>query len=329
MNKKAQSSMIVWIGLGVFILFIVAMIAVFMILGQSDDEGEAIPQENLMKLYLIGVNSVDESEQVAANYRIEANKTVVSEGVLSENSITEIRVPREQLRLICWADGYYLGRTYKIFSQEELSLNSSRSVCNMKKIGEIKVEHEGELVEGETMIKLNISSEGNYGKLKICNRWSAGIISAVPTNSELLCDDGIWLNWSHYDSTSKKYTMLPETYFRCGDCIYPYCDWATRCSSVKGQRCQVYSMKTPNRYAGKVDNCYYPGVSLHGDSVILEYTVKTSGLNVLDEIEFFIMDSDRRFNPSENMLTYMTENNGENIGAEDTIYKISYTGSNG
>lgn len=88
-------------------------------------------------------------------------------------------------------------------------------------------------------------------------------------------------------------------------------------------------MKTPNRYAGKVDNCYYPGVSLHGDSVILEYTVKTSGLNVLDEIEFFIMDSDRRFNPSENMLTYMTENNGENIGAEDTIYKISYTGSNG
>lgn len=322
MRKRGEGSGI-WIGISIFVLFIIVVVTLFIVLSQ--DGGEEIQKvEDTINLYLRATNYLNESEQVAANYRIEANNTLIEEGILSKDSVTEINVPRKDLVLICWADGYYLGRTYKIFSQEELLSNASKGICNMRKIGEINVTHTGDIKEGESIIRLNISSDGNYGKLKICNRWSAGIISALPVSSELMCDSGNWLNWSKYNSTTKEYTMMPETYFRCGECNYPYCDWTSRCSSVNGRSCKVYSMKVPNRYVGRVDNCYYSGRSLRGDSVIIDYLVKTSNLNQLDEITFYIMDSDRRFNPSENMLTYMTEQNGENLGAEDTTYKINY-----
>ena len=132
------------------------------------------------------------------------------------------------------------------------------------------------------------------------------------------------MNWSRYNSTSEEYDLLPDNYFRCGECNYPYCDWTTRCSKTNGRYCEVYTTKIPNRYMGRVDDCYYPGKRLVDDSVVIEYNVKASDLNPLDEIEFFIMDSDRRHNPQENMLTYMTEQNGINIGAEDTNYIVTY-----
>lgn len=324
--KKAQSNIGIWIGLGVFILFIIGAITVFIILMQDSDpeetEGMGIP----LKLYLRAVNYLDETESIEANYRIETNHSLISEGVLSGGSVTELEVPRKQLALICWADGYYLGRTYKFFSGEELAANVSSSVCNMKKIGSIDVKHTGELSEGTSIIRLNITATGNYGKLKICNRWSAGIISALPRNNQLICDKGVWLNWSKQDPETKEKTMLPDTYFRCGQCTYPYCDWTARCSSVNGANCEEYSMKIPNRYLGRVDNCYYSGRSLTDESVIIEYLVRSSSINPMDEVEFFIMDSDRRHDPIENNLIYMTEQNGEVIGAEDSKYIISYNG---
>ena len=323
MKTKAQSNAGIWIGIICFILFIVVIITLLIVASQSDPNKIETTQPPI-KLYLKGVNYLNESETVDANYRIEADNMVVKEGILSKDSLTEIEVPRKQLRLICWADGYYLGRTYKIFSAEELRLNVSKAICNMKKIGEISIKHTGEIREGESLIRLNISAEGIYGKLKICNRWSAGIISALPINSELICDKGVWLNWSKRDPVTKELTMLPETYFRCGECNYPYCDWTARCSSVNGANCKEYTTKIPNRYIGRVDNCYYPGRSLNDDWIVIDYLVKASNLNPLDEIGFYIMDSDRRHDQTENILMYMTEQNGENLGAEDTSYKVSY-----
>lgn len=323
-NKKAGGGIL--IAIIVFIVVIVGIITLFMVLSTDRGGKEVTKIENPMKLYLKAVNYLDENEFVDANYQIEFNKTIVKEGILSKDSVTEIEVPRGQLRLICWNEEYYLGRTYKIFTREELNSNVSKALCNMKKIGEISVTHRGEIREGESTIKLNITAKGEYTNLKICTRHTAGIISALPRNGELFCDKGNWMNWSQYNSTTKEYTMLPENYFRCGECNYPYCDWAIRCSSANGRYCEVYSMRIPNRYVGKVDNCYYPGKSLtrKENSVIIEYIVKASNLNPLDEIQFFIMDSDRRFNTAENMLTYVTEYDGINIGANDTSYIINY-----
>lgn len=323
MKKEGQSTALIWIGIGGFILFIIAVVTLLIIISQGGS-GEVEEVQPPINLYLKAVNYLNESESVDANYRIEYNGTLIKEGLLSKDSMTEIEVPRKQLSLICWADGYYLGRTYKMFSGEELRLNASKALCNMKKIGNISVKHTGEIKEGDNLIRLNISANGIYGKMKICNRWSTGIISALPVNSELICDKGVWLNWSKRDPKTKELTMLPETYFRCGECSYPYCDWTARCSSVEGRNCKEYTTKIPSRYIGKVDNCYYPGKSLNNNWIIVDYLVKASNLNPLDEIEFFIMDSDRRHDQTENMLMYMTEQNGKNLAAEDTKYLISY-----
>lgn len=323
MRKNGESNVGVWVGVISFVLIIIAIITVLIIVSQNDST-EVEETKPPIKLYLKAVNYLNESETVTANFRIEVNGTTVESGILSKDSITELEVPRKQLRLICWSDEYYLGRTIHTFKEEELRANASKAVCNMRKIGKIDVTHTGELKEGLSKIKLNITATGEYGTMKICTRWSAGIISVLPENSELICDNGNWMNWSKYNTTTEEFTLMPDNYFRCGECNYPYCDWTARCSSTNGAKCIEYSTKTPNRYAGLVDDCYYPGKSLKDESVIIEYNVKASSINPLDEIEFFIMDSDRRHDPFENRLIFMTEQDGKTIAANDTSYVINY-----
>ncbi len=325
-NNKGQSKSGIIIGVIIFVVALISVGVIAMIIvgsGKSSNNEEVI-QPELINFYL---KAIDErtNEQVRANYKVEYNNSIISEGILFGDSFTELKTPIDTLIITCWGDKYYFGRTFKFFSGIEIDLNSSKGNCRMDKMGELEISHKGKIKEEISSIVLNLTTEDNYRKLKICTSWTQGIISVIPKENEIMCDEGNWFNWSLYNKTNAKYTMLPETYYRCGECEGAYCDWTERCESIKGRSCKLYTMKTPERYIGKIDSCYYTGKSLDNESFSIEYLVRTDNPNPLDEVTFYIMDSDRRFDPGENLLRYMTELGGKNLGSEpDYNYTIKY-----
>lgn len=326
-NKKAQIK-IVGIIIGIFILTII--IVGLIIANQKGylfkETKEEYPK---IDMYLKAVNEKT-NEQIDASYVLSYlyndSNLMISKGNLSKDSLTEVKdVPVYSLstpiNFYSWSEDYYYRRLIKFFDFSEITTNNSKSVCPLEEIGKISITHYGELKEGNNLISLNISTDKYYKKLSICTAWTPGIIYVSPKNSMIICDKGNWINWSFYNATTKKYTYYENDYYRCGDSKQENLE---QCEYIKNNRCQSYSMKTPFRYLNKVDNCFYTGKILNDESYLVEFDVKTSNLNQLDEITFYITDKDKRWDESEQMWLWKSEDNYVNIGAEDTEYKVRY-----
>jgi len=318
--KKAQIGAIV--GTILVVLFIVTVIVVIIIAVQKGKQPDQNIDTNPMKFYLKAMDEVS-GEFLNTNYGVYSkNGTLVSQGTLNEDSLTEIQVPRETLEIYAYNDNYYFRKAYKIFTPNELIQNESKMTIDLLKIGNIKVTHDGKLSASDitSTIILNLTAEGWYYKPKICISWTPGIISVNKPNHYLTCDKGPWLNYSEFNPQTKEYKYYENNYSRCGE------DWLERCEYININKCRVLDTKTPYRYLGLVDTCIYLGKSLNNETLEVPLEIKTTKLNPLDQIVFRIMDSDRRWNPQEQMFTWMTEDFEENnIGnPEDLVYKINY-----
>jgi len=326
-SKKAQTGFII---AGIFIFLIIAVIVVVLIIAvQKGKIFAPKPETDItpMKLYLQAIDK-NSKELLDASYEIYSNKISISKGNLSKDSLTEIEVPRQTLEVYCYNKDHYLSKGYKIFIAQELIENSSKMYCPIEKIGNLKITHDGNLNGLENLIKFNITAIENWDKLSVTISWSPGIIDAYPAGGEkILCNNGAWKNYTYFNKTSKKYTWTPQTYYVCGQCENTICEISERCASVEGNKCTPFSTLIPNRFLGKVDKAIYFGKNLQDESYEVNFYVKTSeNKNALDYVEFTFYDQDRRFDPSENMWRYMSEQNGINLGAEDLRYRINYVG---
>jgi len=331
--KSKKANMGIWIGAIFLILIVIGVIVVLIIAFQK---GNIFPQEveskiNPMKLYLqaFDENLEDSNNPVFldANYEIYSNKTFISKGNLSKDSLTEIEVPRGIVEIYSYNKDYYLVKGYKMFSPSELMKNSSRMNIPLKKVGNLEISHTGNLQYIENLIRFNITSIDNWHKLSVAISWSPGIIDVYQKGGEtIFCNKGIWKNYTAYDVNTKTYTWTPLTYYVCGQCQNTVCEISERCSKVEGNKCTPFSTLTPNRFIGKVDKVIYFGKNLKDkESYITEFYVKTlENKNALDFVEFTFYDQDKRFDQVENLWRYMSEQNGINLGAEDLVYKINY-----
>lgn len=322
MNKKAGAGLIV--GVIIMILFIASIIVILIVISEKPNNNTTSPSEYPMKIYVEALDSKTRN-QIKANYRLEYNGTKIDEGTLSENSLTELTAPKKEIDLICWSDKYYLSVTRKTFTPSELSLNLSKVECKLDKIGNINIKHTGNITTSESIMRLNISSNGFYKNIKICDSWSPGIISAFPKEENILCSNGNWLNWTYLDKTSNTYKYLPSFFYRCGDCVGQYCSIIEKCDKIiSGILCDPYLYNEPETYKRKVDYCFDTGKSLNNDYMIVEFIVKTNNLNPLDKITFYIMDSDVRFDVVNRIYRQLTETNGKDLGGKNINYTVEY-----
>lgn len=323
-NKKAGYGVI--IAIISIILFLGLIITGIIIANQKGIFKRKENNEEQLIDFFIRARDSTTQEFVDANYVLDYNQKppiVVSQGELNKDEWLELKVPQDKLlHLRCWSDNNYLVVASKLFSQQEILSNLSNFICSMERIGNIKVEHQGNLKEGNSPIKLNISCDDTFYKMGICISWTAGILDVYKENQWVLCDSGIWNNWSIYNTTTQKYTLLDEGYYRCGNCEEDYCEWIKKCEQVEGNKCKSYSMTIPLRFAGKVDECFYIGKSLRNESYEEEFVVKSEDLNENDEVTFYIFDSDRRFSPIESMWVWMSEKDGMDLGYPDINYTI-------
>lgn len=319
MNKKGNTALkIVLIGAGILIL--IAIIITFMIIINSrDNKKEEKVINETMTLFLIGKDK-DTSNQISADYVLDyGENNLISSGKLKDDSFNEIdNVPNYLIHAYCWNEDHYLVKASKIFSDIELANKKASFSCDMDRIGRIEVNHFGNIDNDDNIIKFNITADGNYYKLSACFEWGGNIISAIPSNYAIRCDYGNWTNYSYFNESTKEYSYYPKDYYGCNDRV-------EKCDLVQGDLCKPYTMDTPERYLEKVDSCHYFGITLRNNSYQFELTVRRNGEKTRNDfIKIYFMDNDRRFSDEGDMWIWVTEKNGENIGAEDTEYEIRY-----
>jgi len=326
---KNKASIGVWIGVILGIIFIGVIITVLIIAYQKGWFEKQQPEEQTYIKFFMRAEDENTKEFIDVNYVLDYNQNppiIISKGKLSKEQWTEIEVPIELVHLHCWSEEYYYGRTNHIFSTQEIITNISKSMCHLRKIGNISITHTGDLNRQNNLINLQITSEGFISKPAMCIEWSPGIIYAIKSNNLITCDKGNWLNYSFYNETSKQYTLLDEDYYRCGNCQGIYCDWAEQCEYVKDNQCRIKEMEIPFRFKGKADSCVKLSSDINNKTINVEITVKTmENLNQLDYVRFYIFDRDKVFDSTQNLWVLRSEWDEVNLGLPyDIEYQVNY-----
>lgn len=318
---------------GLIILFVIlgflilgSVVTILIIANQKGwfggEDDKPIP---MITLYLKSLDK-DTLTPIEANYAIDYNEGVQVAKGRTTLDFSEIQVPSNQLiKIYCWNDDHYLVKVGKIFTPEELANNKSSTTCDMVKIGNMTVSHVGSLANQNNQVSLDIATKGWIYKLAICATWSAGIIDVNLADNFATCDKGNWLNWTSYNASTKQYTYLPAGFYHCGD------DITEECTFVDGNTCKMKGMDIPLSLKNKADECWYIGKGIHNDTLRVDFDVKAENQNQLDYVKFYIMDEDRRFSVQDNYWIWLTEENGQDIGAKNVEYQINYLqgGQNG
>lgn len=306
--------MFIIVSIGLLIVIGIIITAVMVIDKKSETKGK---QTSNIELYL-------KSSTNDINYIIFQNNAT-QKGLLNSDSFTPITVNSNDLKLYCYNKNHYTSETDKKFSNAEINLTKSKLECSPRTIGKLDIDLiRSQINNPEGKIIFNVTAKnGDYQKIGTCIKWTAGFINIKPLENYLYCEGGVWKSFKYYDAVSNTYDYLPKNHFICGNKI-------EKCSRVEGNKCTPIEVKTPNRFIGKVDECYYFGDYLrNGQTKTLVFTFKSlENKNQLDNIDFIFYDHDLRFNELTNKFEYKNQDS-EDLGAEDITFRIKYGGDSG
>lgn len=320
MNKKGG------IGLVFAIIIILAFVALLIVginvaikkgLFEKEEEEPPVP---IIELFL-KAKDAKTNQYLDASYMVESENSIVAKGKLSADALTPVKLNNQkEHNIFCSKEGYYSNKIKKEFSIKERRSNKSKQECSIIKTGYLHVQHSGNLLDQETIIKLNLTAiNGAFQKLGLCFGWTAGIVRVEKRNDVVYCEFGTWKNWSMYFPENKTYTFLPENYYRCGK------DLIEKCESTIANRCNAFK-DIPEQYKNKVDSCSYLGTTLQSDQSI-QITIDVDTLefkNELDYLDIYIFDKDLRWNSEESLWLYTTDYEGDDVAAPQLKYRISY-----
>ena len=318
MNKKA--SMGVMVGIIIFVM-IIGLIVTSLIIAKQKGYfiKKEIKPEPTLKLHFMA-RDLETLESIDSTYILDytnnSKSIVLSKGNLSKDVWKEVDVPIKIIHVYSWSKDHYLVKASKEFIQSEIQKNKSNFYIDIPKIGKLNVKHTGDLKNNLNQIKLNITSDNWFKKTSLAFSWTAGIVNVwIDGGENIICEKGNWINYS-YDATTKTYTYFENNYYKCDERL-------ERCESVELNKCKPFNTLMPLRFQGTYDSVVYLGKTISpGESIEVILNVKTLGVNALDELKITIYDQDRRWNPNEQMFTYMSELNGVNIGSPDLTYVI-------
>lgn len=311
-SKKGQLGLIVLIGL--ILIIIISIIVALSFMNKKVSESE-IPKD--IEYINIFLKSVSNNEVINSKYILVSNNSIISRGELSDwlNLIVD---SNNSYDLYCWNEEYYLVNLSKEISEEEKIANASKIICNMSKIGDININYLGSIES--KFINLNISSE-NLKDIKICESHTIGITKVNMLG--LYCS--YWNNISGFKEmeyfNKTKYSV--PIYYPNNLRICSEYDWALNCRKFENNRCYIDESQIPNRLKNKVDTCWDLRRDLSKSDISIQFSLDTFNTNEKDEIEFYILDKESRYDG--NLTKYEEiniENTWEDIGAEDKVIKI-------
>jgi len=320
MNKKGISNTMS-IVIGALILLGVIGLIIVLIFALGGEKTKITPiDEGVLNVYL---NSVDSEtlKQLKSNFIITNERGErIAEGKLDENSLTEKKdIPEGgKINIYCWDGNHYLSSQKVEFSAIEKFSNASKQTCTMNPFGKLEITHEGDLINQNTILKINITANGYFNKMSAVISWTQGIINVKYDIPSRTCEGDLnWINFSYYNPEEEEYTYLAENHYFCGEQL-------EICEKINEKFCKLKEEEIPERFKGKVDSVIYIAESLKDNSYILILNIKTEEEKIsTDYIEITFYDKDLRI-IGDGQLKYFSELDGEDIGAKDFTYRISY-----
>lgn len=321
MNTKGAVGVILGIIAGVLILVLLIVLVIVAKQKIFPSNEEIQKNQTTVRLFL-GVFDKETEESLIANYLLVSNQnTILSEGVLDKDKLTESRISyKGLLTFSCWNNDYYSDRISQTISESIVDETKFTLFCNLYKIDkDLKVSHQGNLNEELNTIKLNITAKEKFRRVSLCFSWTTGIIDVILPDFFEICDGGAWRNYSFFNTTSEKYLWLPKEQYICSQSPIQECE------EIIGNRCKLKEIIPPLRHRSISDVCVYTGKNINNGELNLEFQVKTSDFkNPLDFLEIIVVDYDLRFNKEQKKWEWVSEKNGVDIGAEDILYLVEY-----
>jgi hypothetical protein len=193
--------------------------------------------------------------------------------------------------------------------------------CRDYRIGNLTISHEGELKGKLSKVTLNIHADGQFRNLYACWSWSTGILDVTVPSQTAFCDGDSWKNYTTYYAENKSYEYLPKWVYTCRG------EKEEICIAVDGDVCYLPQIEPPQRLKGLVDRCMYSGKNLENNNLSIELTIKAmDAMNILDFVKITIFDAEMRKVDDTTEWKYVTELNGEDVGAPDYVYEIPVEG---
>lgn len=334
MNKKASGGVVIAIIIiAVIIIGVVVLLYFLNEKGYLTGDNEVNGEDFQIRAVFKAVDAKDKDKTIGAIYsiydyfsmndQIQINPQIIlKQGILSKGETREEKLSSIPL-ITCYSEDYYLATDtpdHSFISQNLSKIGIVPLTCKMEEIEKnLQVSHT-EQINGEiSILNLTISSEMSFQRISVCPAWSSGFVSVKIEESKISCDSGSWLNYTYFNATSNTYNYLSEGEYVCGNEI-------EKCKRLEQGSCTPQEER-PQRLNNRVDFCQDTGITLNGNSVGITVTVESSNyITRNDHIDFYIYDEDRRYDSAQKRLTWVSEFNGEDIGAEDVIYTINYEG---
>lgn len=315
-NEKTTKGFIIGaVILGIFLV----LIFVFVVVINNINTTEEINQTNIT--YNLYLSAVDGSGvQQKANYLILWNNTKLSDGELSEDSLTEIKInKKDNIEIYCWGNGYYLSGFEESLNDREISDGSTKQICNLREVGDLEINHTGEITRDErNIIRINLRTKKNFNHLSAVISWTNGILNYKIRETEVSCKDG-WKNYTDYDEETKIYEWIKEKgKYKCGE-DFEFCKEIN-----KNGLCVVEDEEIPRRYGNGVDRAFYSGKSLHNEEYTITLEVETiEDIKEGDYLELIFYDKDFRYVAGEFQI--FSERVGDVIGNDrEFVYRLDF-----
>jgi len=287
----------------IFIIFLLVAAAVGVIYYKSRHSNE-----NVSSTYTTYIKAVDEETNELLDGRfkltLDNQTSVYLSGETKSSGYVKYDLPKDHMwNFFVVADNYYTTHGYVM----QYADNMTRDIP-LYKIGNIKVEKEGDFHAGKGEININISTDKSLRGLNFCLAWGTNTIK-------------VDLPFVEFKNITDKQTCLD--YGEWKEDVYK-CDMLCKIGLKKPvliskAHCENSKFQIPKRLQGKVDKCYSTGLSLYKSS--MQFALKYENFDSItdeDYIKLIIIDSDKNI-----YNKYVSEDeSGNDIGAKDFVYII-------
>ena len=256
------------------------------------------PESIIMREILLDAKDNANEEVISVNYSLYNGTILIKSGVTRTDSLVQTNIPDKYVNVNIkgQAEGYYDSISDSILNKHTIT---------MEKIGNIFVNHTGDLNKSQGEITLNISTDSIVKEISICVRWTGNMLEVTHP---------------FYSKVRELRTQL--------DCEYEGYTWTPRKVEKKWFKkdkivdgfCNIDAIETlpPHRLNQLVDSCYLIEQTITKDipfQVSFDYR---SYSNEENEIKFYVIDSELN---AQNRFMF-EDGNKNDVGALDYVYQI-------
>jgi len=286
-----------------FILFFIGIIG-FIAIAIYVTLNQPIIEEISYRSVLIDAKDKLTGEIMITNFTITGNNTILKEATTRDDSYVKVDIPSNYNIL-------KITPNHKDYYWDDFTISGNKHSILLDKIGNISINHTGELKGGYGNIILDLSTDNINKEISACLRWSNNVVEVTneyypkvrELRTKLDCEyEGYIWNDAEVNCNFWCRRGLSEPNTTIGYCDVDFLD-----------------VLPPERLKNDIDRCYYIKRNIE-KGLPFKITFNYKAYMLIEDSDFikvYIIDSDLR-----NGKMVFEDINKQDVGTEDLVYEI-------